>query len=197
MKKQASGKMSLGSIARATLCALVIFIQSGCGRQNTDILPISSDSAALWKERSSQLTSDNCSTARQLFFLGYRDGHIIFFGKGSERKTHLINEFKIDIIPEVKTHDQNNGKRIEEVGNVAGHLNQLALLLAYKWIIEGKDEGSKLLDILKAENPTWEVSIVGLDGLKLSDLRSKDITSTKERIEMLTWEWRSREDMAK
>lgn len=187
--------MTKSKIAQTSL-AMILLIQVGCCRSaDHELLPSSSGSLMTWKEHAHQVTSDNTFTAIQLFFQDYRNGHAVFFGQGAERKTYGLDHFKIDIIPEVTTHDPKE-KVLEGRGNVAGHLNELLLLLTYKWIIEGNPNGPQLLDIVKAENPDRMLSIVDLEGLKLADLKAADIISTKLRIEMLTWEWDSRERMA-
>ena len=174
-------------------CLLLSLSMIGCAgsRDVSEINDAGKDSP--FKERLSRVTSDNFYTSIHVFFIGFRNHTVLYFGESRDQSSHVVGDIQFQVMPQRSTHDPNKSDTVDSSGNFAAHLNEMALMLACKWIVEGNADGNKLLDIIKKENPRGLFNHPGLESIPFSSLSGDD----KTRIEAMASQWSWREDLSK
>lgn len=135
-----------------------------------------------------EMASDNFATAVAMFRDGYQAKRIAIFGESEEYSSFVIGTYEFVVIPGSETTSDRTKRSFNPaVGNMAAHINGMAVMLACKWVGDGDARGEQLLEKLRKIIPNFQISAPGIEIVAIKDLQ---LGSEMMKSEANQWGWR-------
>lgn len=131
---------------------------------------------------------ENFATALVLFKDGYNSKRIVIFGESAGYLRFEISDYEFVVIPSSNTTSAMAKNSFNpKVGNMASHANEMAVMLACKWLEDGNANGEQLLERLKETIPNFRLSAPNIKTVAIKDLQAG---SEMTKLQSAQWNWR-------